>query len=263
MDTQGPAGFPLRLPEVHIEPVATSTAERVTCDELPWWFVIPREGEVSAAGWYDRATSMLTSVRETVEPVAAIPGRDGEVAIAIDEWTPGTGAASDWGRRRIEMTARLGPERAEFLSVTMDGNLTDATDPHFARSWGDTGSRVITDSGRLVAEGPRAYRSRQDSGRSAEVVELTVDGTAFRCLRVLDLEPGSEPDEIGQPIIDLDSGRTLAYWQYRPPLWDADSSAWLEAHPQEGITLDGVDFQRRSCTGRDEIALTDIALAER
>lgn len=64
-------------------------------------------------------------------------------------------------------------------------------------------------------------------------------------------------------IIDVSTGRTLAYWQCRPETWNTDSASWLTAHPGGALTIDGVRYQRRSCTGRDEIAVTDHALALR
>jgi len=68
------------------------------------------------------------------------------------------------------------------------------------------------------------------------------------------------PEEIAQPLIDLGTGRTLAYWQYRPIEWDADADRWLADHPGVEVGVDDRIYQRRNCTGRDEIALTAAAL---
>lgn len=45
-----------------------------------------------------------------------------------------------------------------------------------------------------------------------------------------------------------------------PASWDADSDSWLAAHSGAEIVVDDLVFQRRNCTGRDEIALTVYGL---
>jgi hypothetical protein len=42
MDTVTPAAFPETLPEVRIDVREQNTAQSVVCDELQWWFVVPR-----------------------------------------------------------------------------------------------------------------------------------------------------------------------------------------------------------------------------
>lgn len=252
--------YPTGMPPVSVVTREVATGQTVQCDELPWWFVVPREGEVSGAAWYDRETGELTQVRETASPVAAATSQDGVFEIEIDEWTMRPGRADAREGRRIGFTASIGEEYVEFLSVTMGGRTLEGGNPDFRANWGGTGPRRIQDSGRLVQDLDQSYRTVRDTGGSADLVDLTVGRRSFRALRFLDLEPGAGPDEIGQPIIDLDSGRTLAYWQYRPVGWDADSGRWLTEHPGDGLSVDGIQYQRRNCTGRDEIALTDVAL---
>ncbi|WP_114853946.1 hypothetical protein [Brachybacterium sp. YJGR34] len=263
MTATTPAGFPTRLPEVHVDLLEECTSQVVTCDELQWWFVIPRVGEATAAAWYDRATAELTAVRRTRRPASAVKGAAGDVLIEIEE---STYAPEDWrgvGRRDIRFTARLGPHRAEFLSVEQAGIRTDVSAPDFAANWCDSLGRTIRESGRVVTEGPRTVVTVAEEGARVDLVDLTVDGVTRRCVRVLDIAPGAMPSEFGQAIIDLETGRTLAYWQYRPETWDDDAPTWLAEHPGVDLTIDGVRYQRRNCTGRDEIALTDHALALR
>lgn len=74
----------------------------------------------------------------------------------------------------------------------------------------------------------------------------------------------TETNEIGgHALIETRTGRTIAYWQYRPAHWDADSTDWIRNHPGTDLTIDRTIYQRRNCTGRDEIALTQTALANR
>lgn len=127
--------------------------------------------------------------------------------------------------------------------------------------WGATGGRRIADAGRIRKIGERVYRTDISVGRRVDLVDLHVDHRTFRCVRVLDLEESSEPEEFGQAIISVESGRTLAYWQYRPAQYDADSDRWFSEHPGVGLTIDAVPYQRRNCTGRDDVALTQCALS--
>lgn len=202
-------------------------------------------------------------VRQTLRPATALHGAGDSVRIEIEERTFLRGDPHRERQKRIEFTARLGEHRAEFRSVDIGGTRTDASDPHFEASWGGTRGRAIRESGRLTSMGPQTLMSSGVDGVRADLVEFSIGSSSRRCLRVLDLERGDEPQEFGQPIIDLENGRTLAYWQYRPETWDADSETWLAAHREESLTIDGVRYQRRNCTGRDEIALTDHALRGR
>lgn len=263
MEAMAPTDFPMLLPEVRVDLVEEATSEVVTFDELQWWFVVPLPGETTAAAWYDRDTSELTSVRRTRRPVAVLESFPGDVQIEIEE---STFHPEDWrgvGQQDIQFTARLGENRAEFLSVEKSGTRTDVSDPGFAANWRDTIGRRIRESGRLVTEGPRTFETVAEDGARVDLVDFTIDGLARRCVRVLDIAPGTELNEFGQAIIDLETSRTLAYWQYRPEPWDEDSETWLVEHPGAELTIDGVRYQRRNCTGRDDIALTSHALALR
>lgn len=259
MDTSTTVVFPETLPDVHIDVLEETTEHEVVCDELQWWFVVPRAGETSAARWYDRASGQVTMMRETSHPVMPFDDGSGRVRIRIDESTfPADGRGSD--QRCVEFTARLSSAAAEFRSVEMDGHVTGPDDDGFDEAWGRSRGRVLRDGRRLVRTGPREYSSLCHEGIRADLVAVSIGGITRRALRVLDLEVGEEPDEIGQPVIDLDTGRTLVYWQYRPEDWDADAESWLSAHPEEGMVIDGVRYQRRNCTGRDTVALTDHAV---
>jgi hypothetical protein len=197
--------------------------------------------------------------RDTVSPVLPLPDEPDRVSIDIRERMFPAGAP-DPVERRIGFTARLTSKVADFLSVDTDGRRSDTGSPGFDEAWGTSRGRVLRDGRRLVSRGPDEFRSVRAEGSRADLVTLTIGGVSRRALRVLDLEPGSEPQEIAQPIIDLETGRALVYWQYRPEGWDADADAWLAAHPGEGLVIDGVRYQRRNCTGLDTLAITDRAV---
>lgn len=249
--------YPAALPEIRVLPLSsTATVEAIECNELQWWFIVPLAGETSRAAWYDRDTGALTRVRETAHPVVDTAAQDGTVLIDIDEWScsPGDHASSE----RITMTATLTADQAEFRSVTMGGDSVRLGDAEFEANWTGVGPRRIT-TGHFERIGDRRYRTTRAQGVGLELVDLDIADRSFRCLRVLDL-PSTTEDEIGQPLIDLETGRTVAYWQYRPAAWDEDAADWLRQHPGLDITIDDVTFQRRNCTGRDEVAITDIGL---
>lgn len=259
MDVSLRDGFPETLPEMRIHVLEEGTDRSVLCDELQWWFIVPRPRETTSARWYDRATGRLTMSRESDRAAAPLEEGSDIVRFEIRE----TAFPVNGGRpveRSMLFTAQLTSVSARFLSVESDGMRTDSSQPGFAESWGDARGRLLRDGDRLVRTGPLEFHSTSDDGARADLVDLSIGGATRRCLRLLDLEPGAESSEIGQAIVDLETRRTLAYWQYRPEGWDADADAWWAAHPGEGLVIDGVRFQRRSCTGRDEVVLTDHAI---
>ncbi|WP_152353859.1 hypothetical protein [Brachybacterium subflavum] len=152
MDIVTPAAFPETLPEVRIDVLEQNTAQSVVCDELQWWFVVPRAGETSSACWYDRGSRRRTMARETVSPVLPLPEDPGRVSIDIRERTFPAGALEP-DERRIGFTARLTSMSADFLSVDMDGRRSDARTPGFAAHPGEG----------LVIDGVR-YQRRNCTG---------------------------------------------------------------------------------------------------
>lgn len=250
----------MMLPDVRLSPVEGDVRPGAECCELQWLFVVPRVGEVCGTAWYDRETGELTRVQESAEPAADAGRRDGAVVIDLDGWSREPGEAGSPRYERMSIVAALTADRAEFRSVTTGTRTTKPGDAEFAADWAGGGSRRVVDDGRFREIGPGRYRTTTASGMGAGVVELTVADRRFRCLRALDMATTDGSDEIGQPLIDLDTGRTVAYWQYRPVGWDADAVCWLAAHRGDEIVVDDVTYQRRDCTGRDEIALTRPAL---
>lgn len=126
--------YPAELPCVQVSPL-DETAPAVDCPELQWWFAIPRPGKISHAAWYDRDSGKLTQVRQTSAPVAKINNEPGTVEIQLDEWSQDPHHSNEPTSKRIAIHARLMPERAEFLSVTMDGTTSQHGDPGFEQSW--------------------------------------------------------------------------------------------------------------------------------
>lgn len=145
--------------------------------------------------------------------------------------------------------------------MTIGDDSTQLGDADFEDRWSGRGSCRVVDDGRFEPIGDRRYRTTTGTGAGAGIVELTIGQRSYRCLRAIDLPAAGGAEEIGQPLIDLESGRTLAYWQYRPTGWGADSASWIASHPGSEIVVDDLVFQRRNCTGRDEIALTVYGIA--
>lgn len=255
------ANYPAIVPGVSITPLIEVDLEaEVACPELQWWFAVPRAGDRCGGAWYDRDTGELTRVREAAGPAVDAGTGDGAVQIDIDEWTRDPRTDEPSGYQRIAFVAALAASRAEFRKVTMGGRTVQVGDSGFEGNWSGGGSYRVVDDGRFEPIGERRYRTTAATGMGAGLVELTVGERTFRCLRAFDLTAADGSCEIGQPLIDLASGRTLAYWQYRPAGFDADSASWIATHPGDEMVVDDVLFQRRNCTGRDEIALTIFAL---
>lgn len=235
--------FPAMVPEVTITSLGTGGGSEVDCPELQWWFVAPTVDTGHSAAWYDRATGELTRVRRA-QSLEDLPG--GRTRFGIDEWSRPAGGDAP-SHRWIELVGRLTSERAEFCEVTMDGSTIGPDDPAFA-DWSGGGPR------RFVDDGP--------GSTVTDVVDLTVGTRMIRCLQVFASATVDGTEDIGQPFIELASGRTVAYWQYRPASFDADADTWFADHPGDDITVDGIRLQRRNCTGRDDVCLTEYALRE-
>jgi len=143
---------------------------------------------------------------------------DGSVVIDLDEWTREPDGDGSTTYQRISILAALTAERAEFRRVTLGAHSTKLGDDEFASNWAGGGPRRVLDDGRFRQIGERCYRTTTTTatGMGAGLVEVMVDDRRFRCLRALDLLITDGTNEIGQSLIDLDTGRTVAYWQYRP-----------------------------------------------
>jgi hypothetical protein len=250
--------YPATLPPVQVTPLVGG-AGAATCHELQWWFAVPRIGDHFGGAWYDRATGELTMVRSMARPIAPADSGGHSVRIDIDEWTREPGS-TETNHTPISITARLASERSEFISVSIGDQLIKIGDPGFEADWGSCGPARVIDDGRFDPIGERCHRTTTQRGIGAGLVRLTVAGRTFRCLRALDVPAADGTHEIGQPLIDVSSGRTLAYWQYRPTGWDTDADHWIDSHAGDELIIDEQTFQRRNCTGRDEIALTAFAL---
>lgn len=259
VDVPWRTAFPTVLPGVSVVEVghAECGSISVVCEELQWWQYVPRAGERNAMVWYDRASGEPTMVRESMGPATAVG--DGTVRIGVDEWTrePGTSSVS---HERIVIVGVVGREGARWRSMTMDDHTTRVGDSEFEANWAGGGGVRVVDNGRYETIGVRRFRTTTMDGIGSGVVQLTVGHRLFVCLRALDLPMTGRPEEIAQSLIDLQTGRTLAYWQYRPTEWDDDADQWLADHPGVEVAIDDRIYQRRNCSGRDEITLTAAAL---
>ena len=201
------ASFPATLPEVSLTPLANGGSEAaVTCRELQWWFAVPRVGDEFGAAWYDRRTGEITRAQVPATPIVDTGTGDGEVQIDIDEWTRVPGSDDPPTYQRITMVAALTADRAEFRKVSLDGRSTQLGDHDFADTWTGGGTCEVVDDGRFESIGDRRYRTTTGTGAGAGIVELAIGQRSFRCLRAIDLPAAGGPEEIGQPLIDLDSG---------------------------------------------------------
>ncbi len=158
------------------------------------------------------------------------------------------------------IVAELVPEGARWREMTLDDHTTKQGDAEFEANWAGGGGVRIVDDGRYEMLGDRQFRTTAADGIGRGVVRLSVGHRVFSCLRGFDLPVTGQPEEIAQPLIDVETGRTVAYWQYRPTEWDDDADLWLAEHSGSEVVVDDRTYQRRNCTGRDEIMLSAAAL---
>ena len=182
MSGREPTAFPQRRPHIQIDRLPGEPFA-VDCQELRWWYIVPRIGEIASAATYrppawDRedGPTVLRATR-----AAEVHGVEG---VEID--------AGD-----MTLYARATDEEVQYLATTMtvDGKawLRTFLDEGYNGAWG-TVMRHLEDSGAYVesADGSltRAESTQPTDSHGVGVFRVRVGDRAFDCLRVLQLEGG-------------------------------------------------------------------------
>jgi hypothetical protein len=253
--------FPATVPVISVE-ASEQHLDPIDCQELQWWFAIPRLGDRTACVGYDVDTGELDWARQVVSTVPVTV--DGQVAVELQ--------FSEWSRDRdgdridtLRCTCILDQDRARWLAVTLDiddeaRTLTEA-DPAFEADWGVTGPRRLVDSGRYQPLADGSYRITDTADSGAGVYRVRIGPRVFTCLRVIDLDhpTAGESTELGIAFVEP-GGRTVLYRQYRGRAMNDDWQAWRAAHPGREIVINGNLFLQRDCTGRAHDVLTTASM---
>jgi hypothetical protein len=238
--------FPPTRPDIKIVESSERIYE-VDCQELQWWFAIPKMGETYMWAEYDGETQKLDAVTEMTPTMPAII-RDIEcVEIQFKEWL-----ANDWPPTPNLMYATINETHTEWVSVvdTINGKRIFNTigDEWFEDQWGPAAKRRIVDDGRYQLQPDGTYKLTDGTGFGAGTYDVTIGENTFHCLRVLDVDISNEHGgELAEVYIEK-GGRTVFFRRY--------DGRFLRGHDLVSkfpnniqIVINDVVYVHSNCTG--------------
>ena len=238
--------FPPTRPDIKIVESSERIYE-VDCQELQWWFAIPKMGETYMWAEYDGETQKLDAVTEMTPTMPAII-RDIEcVEIQFKEWL-----ANDWPPTPNLMYATINETHTEWVSVvdTINGRRIFNTigDEWFEDQWGPALKRHIVDDGRYQLQPDGTYKLTDGTGFGAGTYDVTIGENTFHCLRVLDVDISNEHGgELAEVYIEK-GGRTVFFRRY--------DGRFLRGHDLVSkfpnniqIVINDVVYVHSNCTG--------------
>ena len=238
--------FPPTRPDIKIVE-SSERIDEVDCQELQWWFAIPKMGETYIWAEYDGETQKLDAVTEMTPAMPAII-RDIEcVEIQFKEWL-----ANDWPPTPNLMYATINETHTEWVSVvdTINGKRIFNTigDEWFEDQWGPALKRRIVDDGRYQLQPDGTYKLTDSTGFGAGTYDVTIGENTFHCLRVLDVDISNEHGgELAEVYIEK-GGRTVFFRRY--------DGRFLRGHDLVSkfpnniqIVINDVVYVHSNCTG--------------
>ena len=238
--------FPPTRPDIKIVE-SSERIDEVDCQELQWWFAIPKMGETYMWAEYDGETQKLDAVTEMTPTMPAII-RDIEcVEIQFKEWL-----ANDWPPTPNLMYATINETHTEWVSVvdTINGKRIFNTigDEWFEDQWGPALKRRIVDDGRYQLQPDGTYKLTDGTGFGAGTYDVTIGENTFHCLRVLDVDISNEHGgELAEVYIEK-GGRTVFFRRY--------DGRFLRGHDLVSkfpnniqIVINDVVYVHSNCTG--------------
>ena len=238
--------FPPTRPDIKIVE-SSERIDEVDCQELQWWFAIPKMGETYIWAEYDGETQKLDAVTEMTPTMPAII-RDIEcVEIQFKEWL-----ANDWPPTPNLMYATINETHTEWVSVvdTINGKRIFNTigDEWFEDQWGPALKRHIVDDGRYQLQPDGTYKLTDGTGFGAGTYDVTIGENTFHCLRVLDVDISNEHGgELAEVYIEK-GGRTVFFRRY--------DGRFLRGHDLVSkfpnniqIVINDVVYVHSNCTG--------------
>ena len=241
--------FPPTRPDIKIVESSERIYE-VDCQELQWWFAIPKMGETYMWAEYDGETQKLDAVTEMTPTMPAII-RDIEcVEIQFKEFKEWL--ANDWPPTPNLMYATINETHTEWVSVvdTINGKRIFNTigDEWFEDQWGPAAKRRIVDDGRYQLQPDGTYKLTDGTGFGAGTYDVTIGENTFHCLRVLDVDISNEHGgELAEVYIEK-GGRTVFFRRY--------DGRFLRGHDLVSkfpnniqIVINDVVYVHSNCTG--------------
>ena len=254
--------FPATAPVISVE-ASGQRLDPIDCQELQWWFAIPRLGDRTAFAAYNVDTGALDWAHQVVSTAPVRVNGQDAVELEFSEWSQDRD--DDW-ITIDRFTCVLDQDRARWLAVTLDAEGDEArtvteADPAFESDWGAAGPRRLVDSGRYRQFADGSYRLTDAADWGAGVSRVRIGPRVFTCLRVIDCE-GAIPDEstgLGVAFVEP-GGRTVLYRQYYRRATNDDWQAWRATHPGREIVINDNLFLQRDPTGLAHDVLTTTSM---
>ncbi len=204
--------FPPTRPDIKIVE-SSDRIDSVDCQELQWWFAIPKMGERYMWAEYDGETHKLDAVTEMIPTApATIRGIDC-VEIQFNEWL-----VKDWPPSPNLMYVTIDDTHTRWVSVvtTVDGRRYFNTigDDGFDDQWGPPLKRCIIDDGRYELQTDGTYKLTDGQGFGSGTYDVTIGDNTFHCLRVFDVDISEEHGgELAEVYVE-ENGRTVFFRRY-------------------------------------------------
>lgn len=249
--------FPSTRPEIKIVE-SSQRIQEVDCQELQWWFAIPKMGKSYMWAEYDGETQQLDAVTEMIPTAPAII-RDIEcVEIQFNEWVK-----KEWPASPDLMYVAMDDTHTRWISVvnTSDGKRIYNTigDEGFEAQWGPDANRRIFDDGRYELQSDGSYKITDGNGLGAGTYHVTIGENTFHCLRVIDADLDAEHGGEMCEVYIEETGRTVFFRRY--------DGRFLRGHDltekfpnNRQIKINDIVYVHSNCTGWFHDTLTVASL---
>lgn len=249
--------FPLTRPDIKIVESADPIYE-VDCQELQWWFAIPKMGETYMWADYDGETQQLDAITQMIPTAPAMINNIECVEIQFNEWL-----AKEWPTSPDLMYVAMDDTHTRWISVvtTIDGMRIYNTigDDWFEDQWGPESERRIFDDGRYELQPDGSYKTTDGKGLGAGTYDVTIGENTFHCLRIIDPDLDAEHGGEMCEVYIEEGGRTVFFRRY--------DGRFLRGHDliqkfpnNRRIIIDDTVYVHSNCTGwfHDTFTLTSL-----
>ncbi len=238
--------FPPTRPDVKIVESSDRIYE-VDCQELQWWFAIPKMDETYMWADYDGETHKLDAVTQMIPTMPAIIRDIDCVEIQFNEWL-----AKEWPPSPDLMYVAIDEIHTRWIAVvnTIDGKRIFNTigDEWFEEQWGGPCKRRIVDDGRYELQSDGSYKITDGVGLGAGTYDVTIEGNTFHCLRILDPDIDAEHGGEMCEVYIEEGGRTVFFRRYDGRFLRGHDL--IEKFPNnQRIIVNDIIYVHSNCTG--------------
>lgn len=207
----------------------------VDCQELRWWFAVPKRDESVFVATYSPNPWKLTSVmRLQATGIAEVHGIEG-IVIQVTE----SNTHPPMENKVCSIVGRLTEEKAQYLAV-IQRNGTFSVETFLSEAFWRDALRKLEPQGPFDEVAPCVFRRTDESCEEAGAGnhDVRIDGRLFLCLRVLELEgdPRASDSVFTESFLTAE-GRTLLRRHFCRPECEN-----VSVDHSERVEVDGVRF---------------------